>query len=104
MWESDIDNADELSLGAFGMGIVSDDAFAAGAASIPGPFTDDTAELWLVHQYVYQRVLFDTAVGSSVVGHDVTWEIDSKAMRKFTDEQKLVLMAENGNGSFASRA
>ena len=43
--------ADLDYIGAFGLGIVSDEAFVAGAASLPRPFDDDDWGGWLVHQY-----------------------------------------------------
>ncbi len=49
MWKLDQITASEFVVGAFGMLVVSEDAFAAGAASIPGPFTDAGSDLWMVH-------------------------------------------------------
>ena len=39
----------EFQQGAFGMMVVTDRAAAAGAASIPGPFTDGGDDGWFVH-------------------------------------------------------
>jgi hypothetical protein len=98
-WETDQGAADETTIGAFGMCIVSDDAQAAGAGSIPGPFTDDDSDLWFVHQYLWQRLRFVTAAGFAQIGHEVVWTIDSKAMRKFTQDEQIVIMVENGDAA-----
>jgi len=44
--------ADLDLVGALGIGIVSDQAFAAGSASIPGPWTDKDWDGWFVWQAV----------------------------------------------------
>ena len=76
--------------------VVSVDAFAAGAASIPGPITDAESDLWLVHQYMVSDFIFGSAVGFDSMGGR-SYEIDSKAMRKQTEDEVLVLMFENGS-------
>ena len=48
-WRSDQNSGDEEPLGAFGMCVVSNEAIAAGVASVPGPYTDADADLWFVH-------------------------------------------------------
>ncbi len=47
---SDQAAADEVQVGAFGCIVVTDLAAAAGAASIPGPFTDANDDGWFVWQ------------------------------------------------------
>ncbi len=92
-WVSDQVAAIELPMGAFGLCVVSDDAFAAGAASLPGPFTDAGSELWFVHQYVYARNIASTA---GIEAWPNQYVIDSSAMRKFTEEERIVVMWESG--------
>ena len=99
-WKSDQLTASEYTIGAFGMLVVSEDAFAAGAASIPGPFTDASSDLWMVHQYVVSDMIFGSAVGFDSAGGR-SYEIDSKAMRKVTEEERLVVMFENGSADAA---
>ena len=100
-WRSDQVAADESPMGAFGMCVVSEDAFAAGAASIPGPFSDASSELWLVHQFLFAPVEFTSAAGfESAAGRQ--YVINSKAMRKFTEEERLVFMIENGHPTQAA--
>ena len=100
-WRSDQVAADESPMGAFGMCVVSEDAFAAGVASLPGPFTDANSDLWFVHQYLFSAVEFTSAAGfESAAGRQ--YPISSKAMRKFTVEERVVLVIENGHPTFAA--
>ena len=85
--------ADQDLIGAVGMGIVSTEAFAAGAASIPGPFSNSDWDGWLWWQAYAMRWEFGTAVGQ-VVG-SVQQVIDNKAMRKVGANEVVVVMAES---------
>ena len=38
--------------GAFGIGLVTNQAFAAGGGSVPGPVADDDWDGWMFHQYL----------------------------------------------------
>ncbi len=96
-WRSDQVIAAENPMGAFGLCVVSDNAFAAGAASIPGPFTDADSELWFVHQYLYATV--DQGSGGFTRSVEERYVIDSSAMRKFTQEERIVVMFENASGA-----
>ncbi len=78
-------------VGAFGMGIVSDQAFAAGVASVPGPFTDPDFD-WFVWMGFSWRSEFTTDIGR-LIG-SVPQVIDSKAMRKVNQNQTVVIVAE----------
>ncbi len=99
-WSSDQLAASETPVGAFGMMIVSDAAFAAGAASIPGPFTDAQSDLWFVHQYLYDKFILATAVGFNSGGQAASqYTIDSSAMRRQSEEERLVVMVENGHAT-----
>ena len=86
--------ASERVIGAFGMCVVSQEAAAAGAASIPGPFTEAESDLWFVHQYIYSSMVFGDATGFR--NFDQQYEVDSKAMRKVTEEEVVAIMVENG--------
>ena len=74
--------------GAFGIGIVSAEAFAAGPASCPGALTDSEDDIWFYHQFFSARsvtaTIADGVNGPSVVQR---FEVDSKAMRKLTIDQ-----------------
>ncbi len=78
-------------LGAFGMLIVSDQAFAAGAGSVPGPWTDQDAD-WFVWEAISYLWEVTTDVGRLLgpVRH-----IDSKAMRKVNQNETVVVVYES---------
>ena len=79
----------ENQVGSYGLIVVTDRASAAGAASIPGPFTDGGDDGWFVHQpIVWQN---DTEFGGAA------YDVDSKAMRKVEDGGVIAIMVENAD-------
>ncbi len=86
-------SATEDQIGAFGMMIVSDLAVAAGAASIPGPVTDNSDDAWFVWVPFAQRSTFDVSAGVTSVKYD----FDSKAMRTVEEGFGLAVMVENAH-------
>ncbi len=80
----------EQQIGALGFILVTDEAVAAGAASIPGPMAEGDNDGWFVWVPFGQDGINVTAgsFGRSYV-------IDSKAMRKFQGGLQLVIMVEN---------
>ncbi len=91
-------NADVSISGAYGLAVVTDRAFAAGVASIPGPFTDATWDGWFVWRSF--SMSFDSIDQTGVFFKDRTQEVDSKAMRKVNDDETIVLVAESQSGAF----
>ncbi len=89
--------ADRSSAGAYGLGVVSDEAFAAGAASIPRPHDDDDWPGWLVHGYFANHLEFQSATSEHQTPFG--YEIDSKAMRKIGVNETLVWMVEDNSGT-----
>ena len=89
--------ADVAISGAFGVGIVSDEAFAAGTASIPRPFDDAGWDGWFVWGSFSEFYEFGSSVG--VRRQALQIEVDSKAMRKVSDNETIVLMAESQTGA-----
>ena len=85
--------------GAYGLGIVSDDAFAAGAGSIPRPFDDDDWPGWVVHGYYTGRFEFDVDGNTNFPNQHT---IDSKAMRKVGPNEVLVWMVESQQGAITA--
>ncbi len=85
---SDQSGSVEAFSGAFGMMIVNDLAIAAGAASILGPVTDGSDDVWFVHQTI-------SGSGTQAILGDLSYEIDSKAMRKLPQGFGLAVMVEN---------
>ncbi len=91
-------SADISLVGAMGMAIVSDQAFAAGAASIPGPWTDIGWDGWFVWVPFAWEFAFTTDI-DRLIG-SVQVDIDSKAMRKIKIGDTLVVMAESSSAAF----
>jgi len=86
----------EDQVGALGMVVVNDLALAAGAASIPGPVTEAADDGWFVWVPFSQR----SAIGAPTAGgniNTVTWEFDSKAMRRIEEGFSVAVMVENAN-------
>jgi len=65
---------------AIGMGIVSADAFAVGVTAVPNPIDDADWNGWMYHRYfdLHGATTFNPADQSN----SLTFEVDSKAMRK----------------------
>ena len=93
-WKSDQTAASENQLGAFGMGVVTEQAATLGITAIPHPDTDASWDGWFYHTYFASRIDSLTSVG---VHFDATHRviIDSKAMRKVSREERFVCMVEN---------
>ncbi len=85
--------------GAFGVGVVSTEAFVAGIASIPEPFSDADWAGWFVWRSFAFRFEFDTAAANLLGSWD--FEVDSKAMRKIGPNNTIVTVAESQAGAFS---
>ncbi len=90
--------ADATIAGAFGIGLVSQEAFTAGVASIPEPFTDSDWGGWMVMQPFALTV--DVGAASSRLINSMTYEIDSKAMRKVEPNSVMAIVVESLTGAF----
>ena len=77
--------------GAFGIGIVSTAAATAGVASIPTPFTEIGWEGWLWHSFFSVFRMIDPGANGNAYQR---LEIDSKAMRKWNEDETLVFVSE----------
>ena len=75
------------------MGIVSAEAFAAGVASVPEPFTDADWGGWMQWRAFSYQFEFGTA--AAVNYPNWNFEIDSKAMRKVESNEVLVQVFES---------
>jgi len=85
-------------IGAFGMGVVSSEALAAGILSVPEPFSDSDWAGWFVWRSFSYRYDFTSAVGTQYPRWD--FEVDSKAMRKVGSNESIVFVAESFSGAF----
>ncbi len=77
-------------MGAFGIGIATADALAAGVAAVPSPLEDEFWDGWMWHSYWDTRVLtatFADGVNAGSVYQRI--EIDTKAMRILRDDEVL---------------
>ncbi len=95
---SDQEVSDELQMIALGFAVVSDEALAAGVASVPTPFTELGSDLWFSHNILTTEFLLGSAVGFSG-DFGVSGEFGSKAMRKVEDGQDIALVAETSSFS-----
>jgi len=85
-------------VGAFGLAVVTDRAFAAGQASVPGPWTDSDWGGWFVWQSFAVAYEIGSEIGVVNAGH--TMIVDSKAMRKVKDDETIILVAESQSSGF----
>ena len=85
-----------------GLAVTTVAAQAAGGLSLPGPIADAGADLWFWHTFVPLDAVDATASVADNPGVVVRVPIDSKAMRRFSNDHALVLMGEVSTGNFAS--
>ena len=79
--------------GAFGLAIVTTPAFQAGVASLPSPVTEIDWDGWLYHQFFKAQA--PSAFTANGTGPWVyQFQIDSKAMRKFGEQQTMFGLVE----------
>jgi len=97
--QSDQAAASETPLGAIGICVVSDQAVAAGVASVPTPATEGASDLWLMHQYFHAPMVFVSGVGVHNLAFQ--YQIDSKAMRKVSEDETMIVVVENSSSAHA---
>ena len=85
-------------VGAFGMCVVTDQAFGIGITAIPDPFDQAEWDGWFVWRSFSYHLEFSTAENILLGSWD--FEVDSKAMRKVGDNETIVLMAQSQIGAF----
>ena len=91
--------ADISFVGAYGIGVVSAEALAAGIASVPEPYSDADWGGWVVWRSFAQH--FESITQASTLLGTWSQEVDSKAMRKLTPNDALVFVAESIAGAFS---
>ncbi len=92
----------ESVVGAIGAIVINDLAVAAGAASIPGPCTDNDDDgwfMWMPFQLLSAASSLGTAA-SFVAAGSVPFLFDSKAMRRVQEGFSMVFMIENAHPTF----
>ena len=88
------DAAADADVAAFGICVVSNEAAAAGGASLPGPINNPESDLWLWHTFVPLKSLAASAASDVALGLTCRVELDSKAMRKMPSDTSLVMVGE----------
>ena len=84
----------EGPIGAFGMCVVNGEAFDAGVASVPTPWTESNDHRWFYHQYFGCPLIEDGTSGEyQQLFTDIT--IDGKAMRKINTNDVILSVLEN---------
>ncbi len=78
---------------AFGIGIVSEDAFDVGIAAVPKPFDDRDWTGWIVHR---MGAIHVAEAGVAGVTNTKIIEFDSRAMRKIAINETLTAIIQVG--------
>ncbi len=94
---SDQSGANEEPFGAFGIAVVSEQAFAIGVTAVPTPYTDADSDLWMMHGYFAAPIRFNDATGFGNISQRV--DFDSKAMRKLNEDETLIIVLENASAT-----
>ena len=96
LWvRSDQVAASRTPFGALGFAVVSEQARAAGVASVPDPTTNALSDLWFVHQFWATDFTFITGAGFQGGSTFSRYSFDSKAMRKVVDGNAIVIVIAN---------
>ena len=81
--------------GALGICIVTQNAFGIGITAVPHPFVDSEWDGWMWHTFFDVRLITATvADGVNAAAAHRHIEIDSKAMRKLSESDTVILVAE----------
>ena len=95
--QSDQSAADEQPFGAVGLCVVSDEAAAVGVTAMPKPYIDAESDLWLLHEFWACPIQAGSDASFAVI--DQNLRLDTKGMRKFSEDQTLVMMIENAHSA-----
>ena len=87
----------EQQVGAFGICVVTAQAESVGITAIPHPDTDAAWGGWLYHTYFACQMRVGDSTGF-ISPSGISWAIDSKAMRKVDEDERLVVVIENSAG------
>ena len=87
---------DHFAAVGLGIGLCTDEAFAAGVASVPGPLTDHDWDGWMWHSLHGMFRGVETTEVQRGPMEAVREKIDSKAMRKFDEGMTVFGAVELG--------
>ncbi len=93
---SDQSAATEVQAGAIGAVVVSDIAFAAGVASIPGPVTDRNADFWAMWMPFVMQSAGMTPGDQGI--ESLNRFFDSAGQRKVPQGSTIAFVIENASG------
>ncbi len=97
---TDQKSAQEAPFGAIGAMVVNGEAFDAGIASIPTPWTESFDDRWYWHQYWSTQ--FDVTSSTGMYSNADVHDIDNKAMRKVEVGDVIVWVIQNQNSTQAA--
>ncbi len=86
-----------------GIAVVSDQASAIGITAMPTPITDLGSDLFFLHQLMWGSFFFASAVGVDASNGRIH-QIDSKAMRKVTEDEDVVITLDTASATVGSGA
>jgi len=92
--------ATEFPFGAIGFAVVSAPAAAIGVTALPTPITDEGSDLFFVWEPWAASIAVSSAIGLDMNGLREI-KIDSKAMRKVTADEDIVVTLENASATAA---
>jgi len=90
---TDTSSSQERQIGSVGLIVVSNNAQAAGVASIPGPSTDSEDDGWFCHAFFAQT----NPTGADPDAH--TYNFSSKGRRIVQEGELIAIVAENSHAS-----
>ena len=106
LWiRADQQTAFEDPVGALGFMVVRDSARAIGITAVPTPVTDSPDDAFFVHQWWNASMGFNQvdATGVQIWLPMNRYVFDSKAQRKFTGDDAIVVTLENSNAADGAR-
>jgi len=95
--KSDQSAASEVQFGGFGIALVNEAARAAGVASLPSASSMIDDRFFVLQPFLQQFLLLDASGFDA--RNDTSYIIDSKAMRKITNDDGLVFVAGNNHAT-----
>ncbi len=95
--EGDDTALQDTQIGVLGGMVVSDIAFAAGAASVPGPVTELSNDYWSLWQPFLQ--VNELVAAGGIGRNSMPREFDTKAQRKLPHGSVYALIVENASAT-----
>ncbi len=89
-------------LAAFGIAVVEERAFLSGIANnaLPRPISEGGDDIWLWHSTCRMDGTSADSQGQASVHSNCVISVDSKAMRKYEDNVRVILVAESRTVAF----